>query len=991
MIGRASAVAAFLLLAGPSWANQIVQQPQSNVTIPGAIQDRPAAAMQEGPDERPLWRLLSAGQDSDVQARIGRLEADYPGWRPSGKLSAALARARAGRQFATAKAGADWPEIRRIAAAYPDIVACNRPDDAVVAAVAQADGQGPGGGQGRTGDASVLTQALAGCASATERLGVLAAAFGRLGAAPVADLANRFDAQALPAGGQQRLLDLRQSIALRLAADNLAAGKPDALAHALALGPAIEARQDAGLATALAWALLHAGRPQLAVLWFQTARRWDPAQPPEGLARAHLAAGDPDAALHDVEGDRALRGPLMAEIAAARIDAAFRRGAFQEVVALSAGLPDPPEALGWSLFRLRSFEAAAAAFEHRYARHHAASAAEGLLLSLTQLGHFADAQPIADRLGGPLRQVLDPASDSFYRFHLAWLRVALARPDTGDVARLAAALAAPVIARDDAAAATTLGWTAMAHDQLPEAAIWFARGARAADNEDARYGAAVAAYRLGDGLAAADAAAAWPASPRWRRLRIDGLMLQAQKDDTAGNPRAESLARAALALDPGRRDATLLLAWAAQRAGRQPEAAAAFEALYRAVPDAEAAAGLGAAAAPDRLAALADELGGRLRPIARRQAATGALAHKAFLAALRIDPQFDPALANFDTPTFGTSSTLRSRSGSVGTSRLETTAMDIYGTVTSGDDVWAARVHLIRLNSGPPEAGQITSRLPLGAEPRLAWERRGDMTPFADIGTTPIGGVVAPTPQGDAGMTVSMAGADVTGSIYRQSVTESVLSYTGVTDPHTGRSFGRVTETGVRLDAYKQIAPRWGLWLDSAAGMRTGVDVQSNTHLQAAVTLPYDMRIAGMDYLTLGPTYQFSRFDHDLSGFVPGQGGYYSPGASHVTGLALRFQTAESRDLIVLGSAVAGWQFAHSSGAATQSGGPGQGSAQNGFSATGQLTATYRLAGNWALGGLLRTQISPQYHDLYAGVALTFSFGARAALFSADLPYFDQR
>jgi hypothetical protein len=304
----------------------------------------------------------------------------------------------------------------------------------------------------------------------------------------------------------------------------------------------------------------------------------------------------------------------------------------------------------------------------------------------------------------------------------------------------------------------------------------------------------------------------------------------------------------------------------------------------------------------------------------------------------------------------------------------------------------------------------MTTGLPLGVEPTLAWDRQaGDrqagerqagaaplLSPFGEIGLTPLGGAVGPTVQGQGGVAWQGTGFNLRVAGYRQSITESVLSFTGIVDPSTGRRFGRVTETGGKAEGYVALAPRWGVYAQASLGNRDGVDVQSNLHGAAAATLSYDVRPAGFDTLTVGPSYQFSAFQHDLSGFVPGvkglgQGGYYSPAESHTVGAALRFQTAEARDFVVRGAVFTGWQFARSDGAALGLGGRAAASRQDGFNSVGEIVGSYRLTPRWALGGMLRYQVSPQYTDLYGGVALTLSLGDRAGVLSADLPRFDAR
>ena len=1002
----AALACAGVLVTTAAQAADVVQRPQENIVLPGvdpAIPQGSAPTSPDMPDERPLWRLLSAGEDATLEERLVRLRAAYPNWPPPPQMLALLGQRRDERVLAQAKAAKDWAAVRRLAAARPEMASCSRPDAAAVVAAAP-------------GAPSTLAQALAACPTNAGRVALLQAAADRFGDAVVLPFLDRLDEGSLPTALRARIAGIRSDAELKRLSRALAAGSPEALPLAASLRETIETRRDGGTATALGWASLKAGRVQDAIVWFETGRRLDPGQPAEGLARAYVAAGDADAArrlLAEAPGPGV--GALAGEIESAQIDAAYRRGAYAEVVARAARLPDPPVVLGWSLFRLRRFDAAAAAFERRYSAHKEKAAAEGLVLSLVEAGRPEAAQAAGTRLGGAVQAAvtISPAGgpaaggpDLGYRLAVTELRAALDHKDVAAVTRLAAALAGPVAARRDYGVATSLGWAAFGQDDFGEAARWFVLGAQAPApdaREDAEYGAALVAFRQGDPAAAAAAAAAHADAGRWRQLRLDAVMHRAQRLSEAepDSPAAAVAAREVLRLDPARRDAALLLAWQDVRAGRTAEAAAAFERLYRAMPDAASASGLAAASGDlGRAQSLADELGGPLREAVRHRSAEDAFGRKTFLAAARIDPALRPALVNLDAPTFSWDAAYRSKSGGTGTSRLDSATGDLAGSWVSGLDRFTGRLHFVSLDAGHPPSpagavARMTTRLPLGVEPSFAWERQTAaaplLSPFAEIGLTPIGGAVGPTMQGQGGVAWQAAGFNLRGTAFRQSITESVLSFTGIVDPLTGRRFGRVTETGGKVEGYMGLAPRWGVYGQVTLANRDGVHVQSNLHGAAATTLSYDFRPAGFDTLTLGPSYQFSTFQRDLSGFTPGQGGYYSPAESHTVGAAFRFQTAEAQGFVVKGSVFTGWQFARSEGAADGQGGKGAASRQDGFNSVGEVVGLYRLGPRWALGGMLRYQVSPQYTDLYGGLALTFSLADREGVLSADLPRFDAR
>ena len=991
-------LAGVLLAAVPAGtrAADVVQAPQRNVTAETLPQGAaPAPGM---PDERPLWRLLSTGEDAALQQRIARLRSAYPDWQPPPRLLALLDRRGDEIALTEAKTRRDWAGVRRLAVAHPDLASCTRPDEAAIVAAAP-------------GAPSSLAAIYASCTNDAARAALLGAVLDRFGLAAAAPVLGGREDNQVPPAIQARLAAARTDQAFQRLGRALAEGSPDSLVQGAALRAAIEARQDGATASALGWAALKAGNPRGALTWFELGRSLDPAQPAAGLARAYTALGEADAARAALA---AAPGPesaaLSAEIDRALIDQDYRRGAYQEVVARAASLADPPILLGWSLFRLARFNDAAAAFERRYRAHRERAAAEGLLASLMKAGRPAAAESAAARLGGAVRVAWQAdgriRGDDAGLLALQPLRAALARHDDAAAATLGAGLEASMVARQEYGLLTALGWAAFARDDFTAAAHWFALGAGAptpAGRDNADYGAVLTRYRQGDAAGAEAAAAAHAQEGRWGKLRLDALMLRANllNEASPDDPAAAEAARTALRLDPDRRDAAMLLAWGDVRAGRSAEAAAIFERLYRAQPDAAAASGLvNAPAAPETLQALIAAQGGPLIAAVQRRSAQDAFGRKAFLAAARIDPGLSPALVNIDAAQFGLSTTYRDKSGGSGTSRLSSLAQDVTASLVDGVDRYTIRLHVLELNAGsavPAPAGAVarmTTRL-TGVEPVASWERQAMalplLSPFAEIGLTPLNGVVGPTVQGLAGVGLQAGPGNVRGVAYRQSVTESILSFTGVTDPRSGRRIGRVTETGARIEGYVQLAPRWGVYGQTSLGLRDGVGVRSNLHAASAASLSYDLHPAALDYLTVGPSYQYSAFQRDLSGFTPGQGGYYSPAWSHTLGGVVRLQTKEAADAMLRAAVFTGYQLARSDGAATGGGRRAAPSRQDGFNATGEVLAAYRLSERWVAGGMVRFQVSPQYTDLYAGLALTYSLGDRAKLLSADLPRFDVR
>ena len=120
---------------------------------------------------------------------------------------------------------------------------------------------------------------------------------------------------------------------------------------------------------------------------------------------------------------------------------------------------------------------------------------------------------------------------------------------------------------------------------------------------------------------------------------------------------------------------------------------------------------------------------------------------------------------------------------------------------------------------------------------------------------------------------------------------ESILSYTGIIDPTTGRGFGRVVETGGKGSALYSITERWDAAAMTSLGVRTGKDVADNVHTTAELSLSYDLKLPKFDSFTVGPEYSFEVYrltDHwSLGGLAHVE---RSPQFNEwFTGISLRF------------------------------------------------------------------------------------------------------
>lgn len=110
----------------------------------------------------------------------------------------------------------------------------------------------------------------------------------------------------------------------------------------------------------------------------------------------------------------------------------------------------------------------------------------------------------------------------------------------------------------------------------------------------------------------------------------------------------------------------------------------------------------------------------------------------------------------------------------------------------------------------------------------------------------------------------------------RRPLTGSLLSYAGTHDSVTGEAWGGVVATGVSGRVATDIGP-YSASVSANYALLSGRHVQDNTRLQLRAAVDRDLYNRPDHLLNIGLTLSAWRFEHDLSQFTWGHGGYYSP------------------------------------------------------------------------------------------------------------------
>ncbi len=616
-----------------------------------------------------------------------------------------------------------------------------------------------------------------------------------------------------------------------------------------------------------------------------------------------------------------------------------------------------------------------------------ASTRQGLSRSLRRAGGIA---PAAPALRAPLAD--------------AKLARALARVDQGaPLSEIAADVQSAVeLGKKDAW--ETVGWRLLDHHRPADALTAFSR---ASPTENALFGRVLAARAAGhEAEASALACTKRALSQRMAQACADSIASQQLTAYNAGHyAEAEKLGDRLAEVAPERRDAQVLTAWSAYHAGDPKKAARIFGALYDQNHNHDLANGLALSLrASGQTNVLADRVAAgdtMLGSIVAAENADTAWYRKQFdLAATGPSP--NPSLAGRPGWLIGSGMETAYIFGAPGQDRFGALAGRIFaegmeGPVRVGVSVLGAGIDI-----GTPPADALIGLRPLpdtvaptsGAgiiqpDLTLRWETP-DWTTSGLVGLTPLNAEVGPLPTASLSVTHYMDPVILSGRLFSQQVTQSLLSYAGMRDPVTGAGWGRVMDLGGSVQAIYLPMDRVSLSFTGEGAEDVGDNVANNNRLSLRLDAAYDFRPANLDHLRFGPFVSFWHYDRNLEFFTFGQGGYYSPDADTRVGVLLDLLTPEGRrwqiqfkQSLAYGnvSEAASPEYPLSSSPLTFAG-----SRFSGFDTDTQLSGSVLITDHLILSGFFGYSNAPGYHGFVGGLFFSIPFEARRGVFSVDLP-----
>lgn len=457
-------------------------------------------------------------------------------------------------------------------------------------------------------------------------------------------------------------------------------------------------------------------------------------------------------------------------------------------------------------------------------------------------------------------------------------------------------------------------------------------------------------------------------------------------------------------------------AWIANADKQYAKAAKLFESLYQQSPRREYAQAFVQnqyEADPAELDSKLIQYGGRVFDEYNQLNARELYYRKQFLAAADTSPSLFPKLSNIDSPYIDIGGYGRYKTGETGLGQLEMLKVpEVTGSYTFADvHQFKLSVSRVDLSAGgsaglcsslPGDEDQKnkcfdhldgdespTNRLHDGVETGLSYRKDGWFSPFLRLGNTPFNGVISPTITFDVGFVQQTESGNWGLDIYSQPVRQSILSYTGVRNSNT--EWGRVLRSGIKANGYHRFNKYWSMSASADVAMLNGENVKDNTAVAFAAGFGRNIEINGFDYFNVGPSFMFEHYDKNLSHFLPGHGGYFSPDQYYNLGFGVQFLTDEGKPFVIKGHAIAGFQSSKQESAPYfPIIDPGLGS-YAGTSSFGdaldlEAKGVWLLTPNIQLGGGFGIRHTSNYEDYTGGFFIRYFFEDRKASYSTDIP-----
>ncbi|MBV9679808.1 MAG: BCSC C-terminal domain-containing protein [Acidobacteriaceae bacterium] len=356
------------------------------------------------------------------------------------------------------------------------------------------------------------------------------------------------------------------------------------------------------------------------------------------------------------------------------------------------------------------------------------------------------------------------------------------------------------------------------------------------------------------------------------------------------------------------------------------------------------------------------------------------------------------------TPFLKSGTAVQSRSGQAGYDRLLIQQADFEAsTVIANQFRVSAIAKPTYLQGGTPN-GQST--LPFGGSltgspsgPQSA----GGLAAEADISSQTLGLRVGTSPQGFlaknivAGLRLQPGNGPITFLLERDSVKDTMLSYSGVRDGESGQIWGGVVANSASV---------LGHWGDDKSGfyasagyqLLTGRKVANNHAINGNFGTYWKVVSRKEGSLTVGTNFSAMHYDKNLRYFTLGQGGYFSPQQYYLFNVPFRWTgTYGHRLQYIIGGSLGSQHFQEDASvffptdaalqaqAQTKGGGSYPTMTSTGANFSFESRLNYQLAPHWLLGAWVNANNARNYVSSSAGLFVNYTFQSRPLSFDNSI------
>ena len=227
----------------------------------------------------------------------------------------------------------------------------------------------------------------------------------------------------------------------------------------------------------------------------------------------------------------------------------------------------------------------------------------------------------------------------------------------------------------------------------------------------------------------------------------------------------------------------------------------------------------------------------------------------------------------------------------------------------------------------------------------------------------------------------------VAGALYRERISDSLLSITGMYDD-TSQRWGAVKATGLRGVVSYALQPEWAITTELDLASLDGENVLDNNKqkLEISLTRDTDYYSEYLDYMRITPFISGISYDKNLNAYTLGNGGYFSPErfvnlGGRVELLTLEEQRWQVKTKIELSyedsepGSIEVLPYSSSSDCVSQE-------PVKGVAANGRLEGQVLLNPYWELVGSLEVTHSSNYQLSVASIQLRWNFSPKTSVTS---------